>query len=351
MAAHDLRYAARSLARNPGFSAVAVLTLALGIGGSTAIFSLVDAVLLRPLPYRDPSRLVRIWEANPAEGKARSEVAAGTFVEWRRRTRTFEELALFSEDVGLTNRSVLATPSGSLIVAGTSVTPNLFSLLGVQPVIGRAFTSGPTETRGLTQVILSFDLWRRGFASDPAIVDQTVRIEGRPKFVVTGVMPAGLSFPAGTDLWTAEDLSGVTPARHDSRFHGAIGKLKPGSTLAEARRDLTTIAADLGREYPATLTGWTVTLASLRDSIVGGSQLALLTLLAAVGLVLLVGCANISSLLLARGIARRREIAIRAALGASAGRLVRHVLAECFLLAAAGGVASWLLAAATLPLL
>ena len=332
----DLRLAWRSLGRSPAFTGTAIATLAIGIGGSTAIFSLVNAVLLRPLPYRAPDRLVRIWEARPAEGKDRFEVSAGTFVDWRTRAHTFDDFALFYEDA---HRTVVGTPNGSLQVRDAAVTPNLFSALGVEPLLGRGFTPESSlsilAATTLHEVVLSFELWSQAFGADPAIVGKTIRLEGRPAYVVVAVMPHGFSFPSNTELWSAEDVSHVGLGRRAARFYGAIGRLRPGATLGAARMDLEAIARQLAVEYPSTNAGWTVTLTPLKDALVGGYQVGLVTLLGAVMFVLLVGCANVANLLLARGVSRRREIAVRAALRASRARIVRQLLTESLILAVA----------------
>jgi putative ABC transport system permease protein len=344
----DLRSALRSLRHTPTFTATAILTLAIGIGGTTAMFSVVDAVLLRPLPFRDPARLVRIWESNLTEGKAQGEVSPATFMACQDRSHSFDQLALFYSGAELT---LFGTPDGIMQVREASVTPKFFSLLGVSPAIGREFDGSGRAASGLGDVVLSHALWRQSFGSDPAILGKVVRIEGRPAAVVVGVMPAGFAFSSNTDLWAVDDVAVVGMAGRDARFYGAIGRLKPSVSLETAQADLDSIAGELAREYPSTHNGWGVAIAPLHESVVGSSRLAVVTLFAAAAFVLLVGCANVTNLLLARGVARRRELAVRTALGASRGRIARLLFAEALVLAIGGGAAGWLLAEAMLPVL
>ena len=346
----ELRLAWRSLRRSPAFAATAILTLAIGIGGSTAIFSIVNAVLLRPLPFHDPDRLVRLWESHPADGKEHVEVSAANVDEWRQRTTAFEDLALF--DAG-TYPIVLGVDGASIQARQAVVSPNLFALLGVRPAAGRELGSerearGPLAGR---EVILSHALWQRVFGSDPAVIGRTVRIEGVPGNVVVGVMPAGFSFPPGTELWVPPSATRAAGNPRAVRSYGAIGRLKPNASVAGARADLQSVAAVLARDHPATNAGWTVAVLPLHDSVVGGHRLGLMTLFAAVASVMLVGCANMSNLLLARGVARRNELAIRAALGAGRGRIARLLFTETAVLALLGGAAGWAFAGVLLPVL
>ena len=344
----DFLVASRSLRRSPIFTATAVATLALGIGASTAIFSVVHAVLLRPLPFRDPDQLVRIWEANLAEGNERALVSAANFNDWRSRSRTFEDAALFN---AFTDPTVLGVGDASIQAKQAVVTPNLFALLGVQPAVGRLFGVLPEKRGPLdgTEVILSHGLWQRAFGGDSGVIGRPVRIEGAAGSVVVGVMPPGFSFPEGTDFWTPMDSMRAGAARRGMRMYGAIGRLSPNVSVATARSDLQSIAKSLASEYPASNARWTIAILPLHESVVGSHQLALVTLFAAVSFVMLVGCANVSNLLLARGIGRRGELAIRAALGASRARIVRLLLAETVVLAAVGATAGLLFARLVLP--
>ena len=346
----DIRLAWRALCRSPVFTITAALTLALGIGGSTAVFSVVHTVLFRPLPFHDPSRLVRLWETRPAEGHRPSNVSLGNFRDWRERTSTLADLALFSvSDVPV----VLGARDDSIQVRQSSVTTNFFTLLGISPLIGQP-PGGSRFNRGEppgSEIVLSHGLWQRAFGADPSIVGTAIRLEGRAGGVVVGVMPAALSFPSGTEIWELFDPDRTRNLPRGQRLYGAIGRLKPDSDLKRSRADMEAVASALGREYPATNAEWSVSLSLLQDSIVGEHRLALLTLFGAISLVTLVGCANLSNLLLARGIGRRNELAVRTALGASRSRIIRLLLTETMLLSAIGGTAGWLLAEALLPVL
>jgi putative ABC transport system permease protein len=344
----DLLVASRSLRRSPIFAATAIATLALGIGASSAIFSIVHAVLLRPLPFRDPGQLVRIWEANPAEGNERALVSAANFNDWRARSRTFDDFGLFD---AFADPTVLGIADLSIQAKQTVATPNLFAILGVQPAVGRLFGVVPDRRGPLdgTEVILSHGLWQRAFGGDSGAIGRPVRIEGAPGSLVVGVTPPGFSFPEGTDFWTPMDATRAGAARRDMRIYGAIGRLSPNVSVATARSDLQSIAKSLASEYPASNAEWTIAALPLQESVVGGHQPALVTLFAAVSFVMLVGCANVSNLLLARGIGRRGELAVRAALGASRARIVRLLLAETVVLATIGAVAGLVFARLVLP--
>lgn len=346
----DLLVAFRSLRRSPIFAATAIATLALGIGASSAIFSIVHAVLLRPLPFRDPGQLTRIWEANPAEGNERAPVSAANFNDWRARSTTFDDFSLFD---AFTDPTVLGIADASLQAKQTVVTPNLFALLGVRPAVGRLFGVVPDKRGPLDgkEIILSYGLWQHAFAGDVGAIGRSVRIEGAPGSVVVGVMPPGFSFPEGSDFWTPMDATRAGAAPRDMRMYGAIGRLSPNVSVAAARSDLQSIAMSLASEYPASNAQWTIAVIPLHESVVGGHQLALVTLFAAVSFVLLVGCANVSNLLLARGIGRRGELAVRAALGANRARIVRLLLAETVVLAITGAVVGLMFARLVLPAL
>lgn len=346
----DLIVALRSLRRSPLFTGSAVLTLALGIGASSAIFTVIHAVLIRPLPYREPAELVRIWEAHPVEGNERALVAAANFNDWRARSRAFSGLALFHV---FTHPTVIGVGDASLQAIEAVVTNDLFDVLGVHPSMGRQFGRTPEKRGPLvgTELIVSHAFWQRALGGTAGAIGRPIRIEGAAGSVIVGVMPAGFSFPQGTDFWTPMDAGRAGSERRDSRLYGVIGRLAPKVSLATARAQLQSIAAALAREHPDTNRGWTVAVRPLHESVVGDYRLALMTLFAAVSFVLLVGCTNVSNLLLARGISRRGEIAVRSALGASRMRLLRLLLAEAVVLGVLGAVAGVAFAKLLLPLL
>jgi putative ABC transport system permease protein len=337
-AGQDLRFGARMVARQKTFTVAAVATLALGIGANTAIFSVVDGVLLRPLPYHESSRLVRVWSANP-RGIARNGISPPDYFDWRDQARGFEALAAFgASDVTLTS----AGDPGRL--RGASVTANLAETLGVRPLLGRWIV--PEETRGPGQpvVVVSERLWRDRLSAAPDIVGRSIVLDGRARTIV-GVMPAGFQFPTGDErVWLPLPDSWLRDQPRGAHFLGVVGRLGGSMTLEEGREALRLVAKRLETVYPDSNRGWSVTVVPLREALVGAVRTPLLVLLAAVASVLLIACANVMSLMLARGVARARELAVRAAVGASAGRLVRQQMVEAALLATLGGGAGVALA-------
>jgi len=344
----DLRYGARALRKQPVFALVAILTLAAGIGANTAIFSLVEGVLLRPLPYPQPDQLVRLWDSNPASGIARTGSASGNIKDWRERAQSFEGLAAWYS----MGRTLVAGDRAEVVLVA-QVTEDFFTVFGVQPLLGRSFTAEETARSTFNNaasptgpdpvLILSHQLWYDTFGSDPQIIGKTVSLERRA-FRIVGVMPEGFHAPgAPQQAWIPWSL--VLSHARDQHYLTAAARLKPGITLAQAQSEMGAIAAELGGLYPETNAGWQVHVVPLAEDVVGDARLALLVLLGGVGCVLLIACANVAGLQLVRAAARGHETTVRRALGASAGQLLRQHLAESLLLSAAGGVAGVALAA------
>ncbi|HJZ97716.1 MAG TPA: ABC transporter permease, partial [Candidatus Solibacter sp.] len=329
----DFRYAVRGLARKPAFSATVVLTLALGIGASSTIFSLIDAVLLRPLPYSDPDRLVALQEAKLSEAGARTPVSPGRLEDWQRLTQTLSAVAGSYPDV-LTDTTA-ATPER---LAAAFFSPRFFQVLETAPEVGRVLSAEEERFGGPAAIVISDALWRRRFAADPGAVGRSLILEGQ-SYTIAGVMPASFQYPtAATDVWAPKQARPGLLRIREARFYNGVGRLKRGVTIAQARDDMDAVQKRLGKQYPKTDAGWNVTVEPLKDRLVGDYRRALWLLLGAVGVLLLIACANVACLLLARLNSRAAEIATRCSLGAGRAAIARQLLAEGLVYSIAGGV-------------
>ncbi|MBZ5584195.1 MAG: ABC transporter permease [Acidobacteriia bacterium] len=339
----DLRFGARLLWKSPGFTAVAAATLALGIGAASAIFSIVDAVLLKPLPFIQPERLAAIWERNPSAGRESMFVAPANFREWQRASTAVESLAAIQD----THVNLTGDPDGRVVaeeLRGERVSAGLFAMLGVRPLVGRTFHAEEDRPGRADYALLSYGLWQRRFGADNAIAGKPIRLGDR-SYTVLGVMPRGFRvLDPGVEIWVPLALDPDDVRASGLRYLEVIARLRADATLAGARVELETIGRRLEAANPALNRGWRPEIVSLREELEGRFEPALVTLMAAVGFLLLMSCANIANLLLARGAGRRKEIAIRAALGAGRGRIAAGLFLESILLALAGGALGVVLA-------
>ena len=336
----DLRYGLRTLLKNPGFCAVAILALALGIGPNTAIFTMVNAVLLKPLPVPEPNRVVMIWGTLLKSGFDQMPVSAADYLDWKQQARSFDHMsaAFAIPEYGL-NISGIGDPERAPAALASQ---EFLPALGIKPIVGRNFLPEEDRPGGPPAVLISNALWQRRFHSDPAAVGRTLTVDGIPRTVV-GVVPHELGEMVRADLWLPTAINPTNPERRNHNY-GIVARLKPGVTVAQARSEMTVIAQRLELAYPATNTGWGITLFPMAEMFTGRIRPVLLILLGAVGLLLLIACANLANLLLARAATREKEIAIRGALGAGRGRIVRQLVTESLVLAMAGGALGLILA-------
>ena len=329
------------LRKAPGFTLVAVVVLALGIGANTAIFSVVNAVLLRPLPFQDSDRLVQVWHVPPPKsfpGMTRFSVSPANYLDWEKQSHGFENMAIYGY------RSYSMTGTGEPeSVSAIGVSPEFFHVLRIQPILGRVFLPEENQNGRGKVAVLSQAFWQTHFASDPNIVGRTISLDNL-SYTVVGVIPSNSTFPTSSDpksqpqLWTPLAWTDAERAIRGNHNYLVIARLKPGADLKQARAEMSTISARLEQEYPDDDKGWGATVVSLRDQLVGDVRPALMVLLGAVGFVLLIACANVANLVLVKTLARQKEIAIRTALGASSVRVARQILSETLLLALTGGL-------------
>jgi putative ABC transport system permease protein len=339
----DLRYAVRTLLKRPGFLLIALSTLALGIGATTAMFTVVNSVLLRPLHFPEPERVVLFEGLNPLQGIKQSNMSMPDILDWQQQSQSFEQIAGI-----VTWGALLANGDESERVRAADVTPEFFPLLRTKPLSGRTFQPADTQSEGNAVTVISYALWQRRFGGAD-VVNSKIMLSGVNNTII-GVMPAGFNYPDDTELWTVFALDGVGQPR-DNRYLNVISRLKPGVSIAQAQAEIDTINQRLAQNYAETNAGWGVRLFELRERLVGELRASLYMLFGAVAVVLLIACANVANLLLARAVYRQKEIAVRTALGASRWRVVKQLLTESLLLSVVSGAVGFALSVWLIKLL
>jgi len=340
----DLRFAVRSFLKRPGFLVIAVATLALGIGATTAMFTVVNSVLLRPLQFPEPERIVLFIGINPRQGINESNMSMPDILDWQQQSQSFEQIAGF-----VSGGVFLTVGDETERVRGTGVSAEFFPLFKTNPISGRTLQPADMPDGAEPVMVISYALWQKRFGGAAGVVNSKVTLNGKPATIV-GIMPPGFAYPSDTETWVAQSLNEPNQPR-DNRFVSVVTRLKPKVSITQAQTEMDTINQRLAQNYIETNSGWSVRLVELRESLVGNLRTSLLILLGAVAFVLLIACANVANLLLARAIYRQKEIAVRTALGASRMRIVRQLLTESTLLSLVSGVVGFTLSLGLIKLL